>query len=156
MTVKESSGGTFDELFERERAAMVRVAFLVAGSRAVAEEVTQEAFVAVYERWGRLANPGGYLRRCVINKAVTAARRRRRGDELLAASPALLPEAADPAHDHVLDAVQRLNPRHRALVVLRYYDHLTIPEIAEVLHLPAGTVKSGLHRALAGLREVLA
>jgi RNA polymerase sigma factor (sigma-70 family) len=154
--VTATSGETFDELFERERAAMMRVAYLIAGSTAVAEEMAQEAFVSVYERWGRLDNPGGYLRRCVVNKAVTAARRQRRGDQLLATSPALLPAAADPAHDHVLDAVRRLSPRHRALVVLRYDDHLTIPEIAGVLKLPAGTVKSGLHRALAGLREVLA
>lgn len=53
--VTVTPGGTFDELFERERAAMVRVAYLIAGSRAVGEEVTQEAFVAVYER----CRPGG-------------------------------------------------------------------------------------------------
>jgi RNA polymerase sigma-70 factor (sigma-E family) len=154
--VSETSRETFDELFERERQAMVRVAYLIAGSTAVAEEVTQDAFVTVYERWDRLDCPGGYLRRCVVNKAVTAARRRRRGEELLAISPALLPAEADPGHDHVLDAVRRLGPRARALVVLRYYDHLTVPEIAQVLGIPAGTVKSGLHRALAGLREVRA
>jgi RNA polymerase sigma-70 factor (sigma-E family) len=147
---------TFDELFEREREAMVRVAYLIAGSTAVAEEVTQEAFVSVYERWSRLDSPGGYLRQCVVNRALSAVRRRRRGDELLAISPSLLPAEVGPGHDHMLDAVRRLPAKARALVVLRYYDHLTLQEIADVLDLPTGTVKSGLHRAIAELREALA
>lgn len=154
--MKETSCETFDELFERERLAMVRVAYLIAGSTAVAEEVTQEAFVTVFERWDRLESRGGYLRQCVVNKAVSAVRRQRRGDELTAMSLSLLPAEVAPAHDDMLDAVRRLAPRARALVVLRYYDHLTLQEIADVLQIPTGTVKSGLHRALAELREVLA
>jgi RNA polymerase sigma-70 factor (sigma-E family) len=145
--------GTFDELFERERAAMVRVAYLIAGSTAVAEEVTHDAFVAVFERWHQIERPGAYLRQCVVNGALQAGRRRRRGDELAVATAP--PEAVRPAYDHTLDAVRRLAPRARALVVLRYYGQLTHAEIAETLGIPVGTVKSGLHRALAELREVL-
>jgi RNA polymerase sigma factor (sigma-70 family) len=65
------------------------------------------------------------------------------------------PTELRPAYDHTLDAVRRLPSRARALVVLRFYDQLSIAEIAEVLGIPQGTVKSGLHRALAELREVL-
>jgi RNA polymerase sigma-70 factor (sigma-E family) len=143
----------FDELFEREREAMVRVAYLIAGSTAVAEEITHDAFVTVYERWSKIDQPGAYLRRCVVNGATRAARRRRRGDELVASDPP--PTELRPAYDHTLDAVRRLPSRARALVVLRFYDQLSIAEIAEVLGIPQGTVKSGLHRALAELREVL-
>jgi RNA polymerase sigma factor (sigma-70 family) len=132
---------------------MVRVAYLIAGSTAVAEEVTHDAFVTVYERWDRLDQPGAYLRRCVVNGAMRTTRRRRHGQRLEAADPA--PAEARPAHDDTLDAVQRLAPRARSLVVLRYYAQLTIQEIADVLQIPPGTVKSGLHRALAELREVL-
>jgi RNA polymerase sigma factor (sigma-70 family) len=151
---RPSAGETFDELFLRERQAMVRVAYLIAGSTAVAEEVTHDAFVTVYERWDRLDQPGAYLRRCVVNGAMRATRRRRHGERLEAADPP--PEAVRPAHDHTLDAVRRLAPRARSLVVLRYYAQQTVQEIADVLQIPPGTVKSGLHRALAQLREVLA
>jgi RNA polymerase sigma factor (sigma-70 family) len=132
---------------------MVRVAYLIAGSTAVAEEVTHDAFVTVYERWDRLDHPGAYLRRCVVNGAMRATRRRRHGERLEAVDPP--PAEIRPAYDHTLDAVRRLAPRARALVVLRYYDQLTTQEIAEVLQIPPGTVKSGLHRALTELREVL-
>jgi len=82
-----------------------------------------------------------------------ATRRRRQGDRLEAAHPR--PGAIHPVHDDTLDAVPRLAPRARSLVVLRYYAQLTIQEIADVLQIPPGTVKSGLHRAVAQLREVL-
>ena len=148
-----STGETFDDLFLREREPMVRVAYLIAGSTAVAEEVTHDAFVTVFERWDRLDQPGGYLRRCVVNGAMRATRRRAHRERLEAVEPP--PDEIRPGFDHTLDAVRRLAPRARALVVLRYYGQLTTQEIADVLHIPPGTVKSGLHRALAELREVL-
>jgi RNA polymerase sigma-70 factor (sigma-E family) len=146
---------TFEELFARERGPMVRVAYLITGSRAVAEEVTHDAFVRVYQRWGRIERPGAYLRRCVVNGALGTRSRREHGERLTRSlGPWGGAETAD--HDHTLDAVLRLPPRPRALVVLRFYEQLSVDEIAEVLQIPAGTVKSGLHRALAQLREVLA
>lgn len=150
------AGETFDELFVRERGPMVRVAYLITGSNPVAEEVAHDAFVAVFQRWSRLENPGAYLRRCVVNAAIRSNQRRQHGERLATASVIGGSTAASAAFDHTLDAVHRLAPRARALVVLRYYDQLTIEEIADVLRIPTGTVKSGLHRALAQLREVLA
>ncbi len=147
---------TFDELFLRERGAMVRVAYLITGSTTVAEEVAHDAFVTVYQRWDRLDNPGGYLRRCVVNAAVRTKQRHQHGERLAAASMPGPTDAGPEPFDHTLDAVHRLAPRARALVVLRYYDQLSTEEIADVLQIPPGTVKSGLHRALAQLREVLA
>lgn len=147
---------TFDELFVRERGPMVRVAYLICGSTAVAEEVVHDAFVTTYERWGRLDNPGGYLRRSVVNAALRSKARSQTGQRLAAVSVAARRDTAREPFDHTLDAVRRLAPRARALIVLRYYDQLTTDEIADTLDIPAGTVKSGLHRALAELREVLA
>jgi RNA polymerase sigma factor (sigma-70 family) len=60
-----------------------------------------------------------------------------------------------PFGDHVIDAVRRLAPKPRSLVVLRYYAGLTDSEIAVTTGLPIGTVKSTLHRALATLKEEL-
>src|SRR5215470_1874637 len=54
-------------LYEREREPMVRLAVLLVGSLAVAEEVVQDAFVVVSQRWNELDNPGGYLRTTVVN-----------------------------------------------------------------------------------------
>lgn len=141
---------TFEALFEREREPMVRVAYLITASTAVAEEVAHDAFVEVYRRWPRLDRPGAYLRRCVVNGAL----RHNRGAEQATAS---LDEPSPEAHgyDHTFDAVRRLPPRARALVVLRYYAGLPLAEIAEALGIPLGTVKSGLHNALAELRKVL-
>lgn len=152
-----AAGETFDELFARERGPMVRLAYLITGSAAVGEEVAHDAFVAVYERWGRLDDPGPYLRRCVVNAAIRAKSRKRRGDHLTVVAAGHDDGSGTPEpYDHTLDAVRRLAPRARALVVLRYYDQLSMEEIANVLQIPTGTVKSGLHRALAQLREVLA
>jgi RNA polymerase sigma factor (sigma-70 family) len=140
----------FDTVFTQERLPMVRLAFLMVRSEALAEEIVQDAFVTVLERWDRLANPGAYLRRCVLNGCLNQMRRARRS-----VSPSVDPAEADLATDHTLDAVRRLSPRRQALVVLRYYADMTQDEIAEVLRIPVGTVKSGLHRALGDLKEAL-
>jgi RNA polymerase sigma factor (sigma-70 family) len=140
----------FDAVFTRERVPMVRLAYLMLGEEVHAEEVVQDAFVSVLERWDRLDNPGAYLRRCVVNGCLGRMRRARRS------VPALLVRTeADLATDHTLDAVRRLSPQRQAMVVLRYYADMTQDEIADTLRLPVGTVKSGLHRALGELKEAL-
>ncbi len=126
VRVAQAPPGGFEELFVRERAAMVRLAYLVCGSAAVAEEVTHDAFVRVYQRWGRLDRPGAYLRRCVVNRAIDAKARRRHGDELTRSLA--VADAAPAVHDHTLDAVLRLPPKARAMVVLRFYEQLSVDE----------------------------
>ena len=68
----------FAVLFDQERTPMVRVAYLLIGSEPLAEEIVQDAFAAVYVRWDRIDNPGGYLRQSVVNGARSAGRRRPR------------------------------------------------------------------------------
>lgn len=141
----------FDEVFTRERVPMVRLAYLMLRDETYAEEVVQDAFVSVLERWDRLDNAGAYLRRCVVNGCLSRMRRDRRRR---------LPEPAgrteaELATDHTLDVVRRLSPQRQAMVVLRYYADMTQDEIADTLRVPVGTVKSGLHRALAELKEAL-
>jgi RNA polymerase sigma factor (sigma-70 family) len=150
------AGDGFDALILHERGPMERVAYLICGSGAVAEEVVHDAFVSTYERWDRLDNPGGYLRRSVVNAALRSKARHSHGERLHAVAAGPAAQAAPESYDHTLEAVGRLAPRARALVVLRYYHQLSSEEIAETLGIPIGTVKSGLHRALAQLREVLA
>ena len=63
-------------LFERERAPMLHLACLLVGSRSIAEEIVQDAFVVVGERWAELEKPGAYLRSTVVNGCRIALRRR--------------------------------------------------------------------------------
>ncbi|MGN6692917.1 MAG: RNA polymerase sigma factor [Aquihabitans sp.] len=142
----------FDALFVRERTAMVRVAYLLVGSEPIAEEIVQEAFAAVYARWDRIENPGGFLRQCVVNGAHSSLRRRsleRRKAQLL------VDEGTAPAGRELLDALAALPIGWRSVVVLRFYEGMTQEEIAVALDMRLGTVKSSLHRGLAKLREAL-
>jgi RNA polymerase sigma factor (sigma-70 family) len=139
----------FEDLFNRERTPMVRLAFLMLGSEALAEEVVQDGFVSVLERWDALDSPGAYLRRCVVNGCIGQGRRAKRW-----APPPIVTEA-ELATDHMLDAVRRLAPQWRAMVVLRFYADMTQEDIAGALAVPVGTVKSGLHRALNELKEAI-
>jgi RNA polymerase sigma factor (sigma-70 family) len=97
-------------------------------------------------------NPGGYLRRCVVNRANDRLRRRRleRRFHLLRHET-----NQDLGADEMTDALATLSPRRRTVVVLRYYAGLREREIAEVLGIRPGAVKSLLHRALAQLREAI-
>ncbi len=142
----------FAALFDRERVAMVRVAYLLVGSEQLAEEVVQDAFAAVYVRWDRIDNPGGFLRQCVVNGAKGVLRRRslERRKVVLLVDDGQVAGARE-----LLDALAELPLTRRAVVVLRFYEGMTQSEIADALDLRLGTVKSSLHRGLAELREAL-
>jgi RNA polymerase sigma factor (sigma-70 family) len=143
---------TFDDLFRRRYEPMVRVAFLLVGTRAEAEDVVQDAFARIELRWARLDNPEGYLRRCVVNRCHDVLRRRRLEQRFLLLRR---DDTSELQADELGDALAVLSPKRRAAVVLRYYDGLREREIAEILGVRQGTVKSMLHRALAQLREVI-
>ena len=142
----------FDDLFLAERRPLTRLAYLLVGSEAVAEEVVQDAFAQVYERWTRLDRPGAYLRTCVVNGSRRAGKRRSRELRVVRLSET----AVDLEAREMLDALSRLRPEWRAVVVLRFYGDMSQEEIAEVLGMRLGTVKSSLHRALGQLREEIA
>jgi RNA polymerase sigma-70 factor (sigma-E family) len=145
---------SFDDLVAREYMPMVRLAVTLVGDDGDAEEIVQEAFAAVHERWARLDRPGGYLRGCVVNRARDVLRRRYRAARLQRSAPRR-DETTELGADHLLDALDALPPTRRAAVVLRYYEGRSEAEIAELLGVRPGTVKSMLHRALAQLRRVI-
>jgi RNA polymerase sigma-70 factor (sigma-E family) len=150
--VREDREVAFRALFAQERTAMVRLAAVLLGSPARAEEVVQDAFAVVYERWDRVDKPGAFLRACVVNGCRHV--QRRRALEIRRALPPD-PGSIDGEARELLDALAALPLRQRAVVVLRFYEGMTQEEIADALGLPVGTVKSSLHRALARLREVI-
>jgi RNA polymerase sigma-70 factor (sigma-E family) len=144
---------SFDEVYRRESVPMVRLALLMVGSHEQAEEIVQDAFAQLYERWEGIDRPGAYLRTCVVNGCRRAHRRRRQDDRFVAGTARPLP--ADLGADELADALAALSARRRAAVILRYYQDLSEAEIAEALGVRPGTVKSLLHRGLAQLRRAV-
>lgn len=141
----------FAALYREHWDGMVRLAFVMVDDRAVAEELVQDAFARVFRSGDTVLDPLPYLRSAVYN----ACRNHHRGERVRRRHLRATVEAEAPVGDHVIDAVRRLRPERRALVVLRYYSGLTDAEIAATTGMPLGTVKSTLHRALAELREAL-
>lgn len=146
----EAEPQSFDELFRQQYEPMVRVAFLLVGSRAEAEDVVQDAFARVELRWSRLGVAGAYLRRCVVNRAHDMLRRRQLEQRFLRSARDV---HAELGADELSDALAALPLKRRTAVVLRYYAGLSEREIAETMRVRPGTVKSLLHRALAQLRQ---
>lgn len=148
---------TFESVFERDYLKVARMAYLLLGSTGEAEEVTQEAFATLFQRWDRVDNPSGFVRTAVVNRCRDLGRRRAvRSRALRRLRPVEEPSESDAVVGHeVLEALSQLEVSLRELVVLRYYLDHTVPEIAEITRTPAGTVKSRLHRALGQLAELL-
>jgi RNA polymerase sigma-70 factor (sigma-E family) len=139
-----------EALYRVQRDPMVRLAYLMTGSKATAEEVVQEAFVRVAARVVDVDNPGGYLRTTVVNLARN--HRRRTGLERRLPAPDIV-HTSEPEVDEMWAAVCRLPRSQRAVLALRFYEDLSEDEIARTLGCRIGTVKSRLHRGLATLRK---
>lgn len=109
----------FEVLYRREQAPMLRLAVLLVGSRAQAEEVVQDAFASTNERWAEVSNPGGYLRSSVVNGCRMVLRRR----ALETRSELPVVSDVDPPNELVElhDAMRRLSERQRVVIVLRYF-----------------------------------
>ncbi|MGH9115565.1 MAG: RNA polymerase sigma factor [Acidimicrobiales bacterium] len=141
------------DVYQRERDGLVRLAYLLTGSQAVAEDLVQDTFVRVMARLGRADDPGAYLRRSVVNACYSWHRRHRR--EVLFAGNERFSAHVDAHQVEMWDALARLSPRRRAVLVLRYYLDLPEAEVAATLRCRVGTVKSTAHRALEDLRRML-
>ena len=133
---------------------LLRSAYLLTGDLHAAEDLVQEALVKVALRWERLrdGNPTAYARTIVVRDHVSRWRRRR--DVPIAAPTDLAAVSSDPDTAMVVRrALARLTPKQRAVVVLRHFDDLGVDEVAAILCVSAGTVKSQNAAALARLRE---
>jgi RNA polymerase sigma-70 factor (sigma-E family) len=153
-------------LFSAHYRGLVRLATLLLHDNAVAEDVVQDAYVALHRRWWRLRDADkalAYLRTSVVNGARSALRRRGVAERHLARYPAqeqLVASAEAGAlsllrHREVLAAVRRLPARQREAIVLRYYAELSEAEIADAMGVSRGAVKSHAARGMAALRQSL-
>jgi RNA polymerase sigma-70 factor (sigma-E family) len=151
----------FREFFAREYARLCWLGFLLTGSAAEGEELAQEVLVRMWWRWRlgrRPADPARYARRVLVNRRRSLLRRAATEARSLARTrpEEAVVRPADSERSLVLwEAVRDLPPRQRAVVVLRYKEDLSEAEVARLLGLPLGTVKSAAHRAMAQLRRRL-
>src|SRR6266567_528374 len=158
-----TDAGKLGELYLRHADDAVRLAYLLTGSRALAEDLVQEAFVRLAGRLVHLRDPGAfdaYLRRTVVNLANSHFRRRKvERTYLERARGALGPQGArwsdrsPEDREELWQALGRLSQRQRAAIVLRFYEDLPERRVAELLNCRPGTVKSLVSRGLETLRN---
>ena len=159
MRCQDGDAEALDMLVRRWQKRLWRHAFRLTGRRDAAWDAVQEAWLAIVRGIGRLSDPACFRRwayRIVTHKAIDwVRRRRRRRAEADAADPdPVAPAAADAdAATDMRTVLASLPTEQRALVSLRYLEELSLIEIAEILDIPAGTVKSRLHDARAALRR---
>ena len=145
--------GLFEALYESERGPLVRLAMSMVDDPERAAEIVHDAFERTYLRWGRVQEPGGYLRTAVVNGCRSELRRRRvvRRHPDPPAAAVTMPEG----DDEVLRAMRGLRPRQRVALALRFYADLPEKEIAEAMGVRPGTVRSLISRGLSELRDEL-
>ena len=142
----------FDDLYRAEYRPMVRLARGLVDTTERAEEIVQDAFAKVYERWSRLDEPGGYLRTAVVNGARSELRKREVRRRIGLTRRAWPPPAEQ---DYLIDALEALPPNQKTALVLRFYGDMSEKEIAEAMGVRPGTVKSATSRGLAALRKAI-
>ncbi|MDQ7906236.1 SigE family RNA polymerase sigma factor [Phytohabitans sp. ZYX-F-186] len=139
---------------------MFRVALALTGGHHAAEDLLQDALARTYARWRHVrGDPEAYVRRAMYHSQITAWRRRGRLREVPASH---VPDRADPRDEadaserrlQLRQALMRLGPRQRAVLVARFFEDLSDVEAAQVLGCSPSTVRSQTHRALARLREI--
>jgi RNA polymerase sigma factor (sigma-70 family) len=142
---------SWDDVYRAERDGLVRLAYLMTGSQAVAEDLVQDCFVRVMAKIGPDANPGPYLRRSVVNACYSFHRRAWR--EVTLGDRDIEGRGQANADVEMWDALKGLPPRRRTVLVMRFYLDMSDADVAATLGCRVGTVKSTTSRALAELRK---
>ena len=151
------------ELYSQQYRPLVRLAALLVRDTPTAEEVVQDAFVAMHDAWQRLRdaeNALAYLRQAVVNRSKSVLRHRTVVDRNLAKTTPDMPSAEHGAlvlleRSAVVAALRDLPGRQREAIVLRYYADLTEAEIAATMGISRGAVKSHTARGMIALRSAL-
>lgn len=162
-TMQPAAPVTVADLYAAHRLRLVRLALLLVDDAPSAEDVVQEAFAGLHRRWGSLRDEQaavGYLHQAVVNRSRSVLRRRRTARAHTPPHDAPARSAESLAlltveHQAVVTAMRDLPPRQREVLVLRYYSGMSESQIAAVIGVSAGTVKSSASRGLANLRAVL-
>lgn len=149
----------FEQFFLANYEAVLRVLVLTTGDRERATDATQEAFIRAYARWSKIRayeSPAGWVRRVALNASrdsFRSDRRRRRREESLSGQQPRTDQYHGESSAHEL--LQTLPDRQREVATLFYVDDRSVAEIASILQVNEGTVKSHLSSARERLREVV-
>jgi RNA polymerase sigma-70 factor (ECF subfamily) len=166
----------FQEIVERYKKKVYYIAYDIVSDHHEAEDVSQEVFIKMYralDRFRKDAKMSSWLYQITVNTAIDSLRRKKskprinvediervgvRDHALESASPDANPERraiASLMQEHIDQALHKITPQERAVFVMRHYNEFKIREIADVLEVSSGTVKSLLFRALKKLRKEL-
>jgi RNA polymerase sigma-70 factor (sigma-E family) len=143
----------FEDFMAREQTAILKLLYALTSDWHAAQDLAQDTFEVAQQAWSRVSNldrPAAWVKKVAINKQRRWWRRRRLEERLL--SQRFLDSQRDQIelpseHAELWDAVRRLPLHHHEVIVLRYQSDLTELEIADILEIPRGTVKSRLHEA---------
>jgi RNA polymerase sigma-70 factor (sigma-E family) len=158
--VKQEDQNGFRDFVAARMASLRTLAYMTCGDWHTAEDAVANALAKLYPRWHKLDRPDLYAQTMVFRAAIDETRRpwwRRERSASDALPDMAQVDSADTTNEQlrVRAALLAVPPRQRAVLVLRYYQGLSIDETAEVLGCRAGTVKSQASRGLDRLREVL-
>jgi RNA polymerase sigma-70 factor (ECF subfamily) len=170
--LKADDVAAFESLFNKHEKLVYRTAYLITGDREEAKDVMQEVFVAVW-KWRDTFDPGKgrfttWLHRITVNQCYKKRKKKRvvclplegEGSEgSCPDDPEELPEEVminREEHLRLMKALSSLDARHRSVLVLRFFNELSYDEIADIVGVSLGTVKSRIHYALKTLRQRLA
>lgn len=166
----------FEGIVERYKKKVYYIAYDIVGDHHEAEDVSQEVFIKMYralDRFRKDAKMSSWLYQIAVNTSIDSLRRKKikprinvedldrvgvREQSLASASPEANPErraVASIMQEHIDQALDKITPQERAVFVMRHYNEFKIREIADVLDVSSGTVKSLLFRALKKLRKEL-
>ena len=160
--MKPTDSDGFRHFVEETLPGFLRTAYALLGDRSAAEDAAQAALLRTYRHWEKvLEHPGGFTWRVLVNVCRDEQRRRSRLPKFATrseppekATPKVLADSVAARHD-LTAALRGLPYKLREVVVLRYYLELSVPETAQALGIPEGSVKSATSKALTQLRQRL-
>ncbi|WP_433206410.1 SigE family RNA polymerase sigma factor [Dactylosporangium sp. CS-047395] len=148
---------SFEDYVRDRHRELLRFAYLLSGDQHLAADLVQDALERTGMAWRRIQkhdDPGGYVRRVIVNRYLNRVRSLRR-ERLTDATPDVAHVDAEPPDGELWQAIVALPKQQRAVLVLRYYDDFSEQQVAAALGCSVGTVKSNASRALAKLRAAL-
>lgn len=154
---------SFERLADEHLERSYRLARVILGNRVDAEDAVHDAVVTAWRKWSTLRDPTrfqAWFGRIVVNTCRDRLRKSARRQERILALEVttVAPDEFGSIHERerMSRAFAALDPDHRVVLTLRYYRDLTVDDIAELIDVRPGTVKSRLHRAQSRMRELLA
>jgi RNA polymerase sigma-70 factor (sigma-E family) len=158
--VQEPDESLFREYVEARMTGLRRTAYLICGDWHAAEDAVAVALAKLYVHWAKAqaaSNMDAYVRRMVVRSVVDEKRRPWRRERPVEYVVPDAPAPTAPIEDRIvlINALAKMPPRRRAVLVLRFFEGLSVEETAAVLAVNVGTVKSQTARALVAMRALL-